>query len=469
MFDKEIFRGVSRQVWVKDLIVEEFEVYVSDLASAVLSLRIHHGASREEIVSARPGIPLPTEPNEGDGSVAGESVLNVIEVLEAPAPDHWYPLGGVSAKDIKSAQDSRVGLMIKFSLRPLLTGEDEAAPVPGPAIGGDAPIALFPGSSGASLSDLSSRNLVPVTENPPLGIIEFLVLEAKEMSPTGLNAKYADFYTRLIKVWGPTNQVEMARSEVVSKMLEPIWPPPERPWCVTISKFTKSRIALWNQNRMRPDDLYGYQEVGLPEGRSPEDLMEGGLGDLFGGVLSEEPDPIRGAGWFVLSVPLKKELLRGTNVFQMAKHKISVAARLLPIWLPDERMLPEPGTLAVLRLVIHQIQGVVNGRANLFVEIVDSERLLARSSLRLNARDPLWNETFDTFVGAIRMDKPVTIAVKKAIGSSYNRASRISSLTTSVGELLVGLTLLVAYLFTDTARCRIRWPSLPSGTRWTWV
>jgi hypothetical protein len=120
LYDRECWRGVSRQVWTKDLIVEEFEVYVSELSSAIFALRVHRGISREVLkektAAKQQG---KSTGQEEDGSVAGEVIANLATLLANPPEKNWFALSGVSPKDLKSETETRVGLTMKFALRPV--------------------------------------------------------------------------------------------------------------------------------------------------------------------------------------------------------------------------------------------------------------------------------------------------------------------------------------------------------------
>lgn len=369
--------------------------------------------------------------NEEDGSVAGEIVFNLGKGLANLPPNNWYALSGVAAKDLKSEAE-RVGITMKLSLRPIA----------GTKVHQDIQN-LAETSLSRTVSAIAQQSLVQVKEDPPLGVFQFHVLESKELVSSGLNPSFVDPYVRFIKVWSPGNEFEVARTDVVPKTIEPVWSvkPGAAPWSICVSKYSRGRLALWNWNRLRPDQCYGIKDIEPPAGTTVEDLAAGNLSALFKTTMSCEPDPSRGPGWYDIWLPLVDEVIKGSGMFKMAKHKLRIAGHFVPSSkIAIEGGIPDPNSLVIVRIVVHQIQGVVNARTNLFVEATLVGRILVRSSIRVNARDALWNETCDSFVGNVDVKSKVLVTIKKAAGTgnSYEKATVISQAEITIGDLLVG-------------------------------
>jgi hypothetical protein len=81
---------------------------------------------------------------------------------------------------------------------------------------------------------------------------------------------------------------------------------------------------------------------------------------------------------------------RGSEIYKIARNKLRISGRFVPASkIEIEHGIPDPNALVIVRMVVHQVQGVLAGRDNVFVEAMGNGKILCRTSIRVNARDPL--------------------------------------------------------------------------------
>ncbi|KAI9004484.1 hypothetical protein DFJ74DRAFT_774409 [Hyaloraphidium curvatum] len=439
LYDREVWRGVSRQVWSRDLLVEELEVYVHEISTAIFALRVHRGVSRANLreKQAKPGAQTSSE----DGTIVGEIVFKLADVLLDTPAGNWFPLAGVSSRDLKSEGETRVGIPLKLSFRALQDAKLKQD------LRGMRELSQLPSFSAGKPEMLLQHSLAEVSDRPPLGVLEVFVHGARQLVPSGGSTAFIDPYCRLVKFFSEGNEFEVRRTSASPKTSDPVWTPGTEPWAVALTGHHRSRLAMWNWNRLRPDQLLGIKDIEVPE-TAPESGSSAGA--FFRTSLSCEPDQARGKGWWELWLPLVEEAVRGSGTFKTAKHKLHVSGRFtaaLPALPPQA--LPEPGAVGILRIVVHQIQGVVAERCSMFVELAEGvttgqiahpanrPRVIGRTTMRINARDALWNETFDAVVRDVRLDTNVAVLVRRALSNtSYERTTTLAVLDVPLSVLL---------------------------------